>query len=214
MRKLIFSLFVVAIFCISCGSKSEQQAIISTDFGDITIVLYDHTPNHRDNFIKLVKEKYYDDLLFHRVMSGFMIQGGDPNSKGAAPGVQLGNGGPGYTIPAEIGSPHFRGALAAARTPTGVNPQRESSGSQFYIVQGRNVRDSELDMIENRWGIKYSPEQRALYKQIGGRPDLDMDYSVFGEVVSGIEVIDKIAAVQTAPGDRPVEDVKMRIRLK
>lgn len=137
MKKLIFSLLVAATMLSACGGSGGQQAVISTSYGDITVLLYDDTPQHRDNFVQLVKDGFYDDLLFHRVMRGFMIQGGDPNSKGAAAGQSLGSGGPGYTVPQEIGSPHFRGALAAARQPDSVNPAKASSGSQFYLVHGK-----------------------------------------------------------------------------
>lgn len=197
-----------------CSSNSETEAIITTKFGDITIVLYNDTPNHRDNFIKLVKDGFYDDLLFHRVMNGFMVQGGDPDSRGAAPGARLGNGGPGYTIPHEMGLPHFRGTLAAARTPDSVNPQKNSSGSQFYIVHGKKSTDQELNDLERTLGITYTPEQRRIYKENGGAPFLDMNYTVFGEVVSGMEVVDQIALVQVDPANRPTADVTMKIRLK
>jgi len=142
-----------------------------------------------------------------------MIQGGDPNSRNAAPGASLGVGGPGYTIPNEIGYPHFRGALAAARQ--GGPPQTTpSSGSQFYLVQGQPVTDAMLDGIERQFNFKYSPDQRALYKEIGGRPDLDMKYTVYGEVIDGLEIIDKIAAVAVNQANRPLEDVKMSVRVK
>lgn len=179
----------------------------------MTAKLYDSTPLHRDNFVKLVGEQYYDDLLFHRVMSGFMIQGGDPDSKGAAPGVHLGTGGPGYRIPAEIGSPHFKGTLAAARTGGPTNPDKESSGSQFYIVQGTPQTQQMLESIGKQKGIAYSAAHIEKYVRLGGTPMLDMEYTVFGELISGHEVIDKIAAVQTNPQDRPNNDVKMKIRM-
>lgn len=196
----------------SCGNQSSY-ALIETEYGNMKVLLYDETPIHKENFLKLAGEGFYDDLLFHRVMRGFMIQGGDPNSRDAAPGQPLGNGGPGYEIDAEIGSPHFRGALAAARTPDNVNPQKRSSGSQFYIVQGNRVGDPQLDQFERMKGIKYTEAQRNLYKEIGGRPDLDMEYTVFGEVVEGLEVIDKIAVVQGDRANRPVKDIKMKIRV-
>ncbi|MDX5321006.1 MAG: peptidylprolyl isomerase [Bacteroidota bacterium] len=188
---------------------------IITDFGTMKVRLYDETPLHRDNFIKLVEEGFYNDLLFHRVIKSFMIQGGDPDSRGAAPEVQLGSGGPGYTVPAEIrpGLFHKKGALSAARMGDQVNPQRASSGSQFYIVQGNVVPEPMLQQFSARSGITYTPEQVEAYKTIGGTPHLDGQYTVFGEVVEGLEVIDKIAAVQTRPGDRPVQDVKMTVRV-
>ena len=143
-----------------------------------------------------------------------MIQGGDPNSRGAAPGATLGGGGPGYLLDAEIGSPHFKGALAAARTPDRGNPEKKSSGSQFYIVQGNPVNDQRLDQFERMKGIKYTEAQRKLYKEVGGRPDLDMEYTVFGEVVEGLDVIDKIAVVEGDRANRPVKDVKMKVSVQ
>ncbi|MGB1217280.1 MAG: peptidylprolyl isomerase, partial [Saprospiraceae bacterium] len=140
----IFLFCLTAILMTSCG-KATHDVVIETEFGEIQILLYDETPKHKENFIKLVKEGFYDDLLFHRVMDNFMIQGGDPDSRDAAPGARLGNGGPGYQIDHEIGFPHFRGALAAART---TNPQKRSSGSQFYIVEGNPVTDHALDSQE------------------------------------------------------------------
>ncbi|HNR20176.1 MAG: peptidylprolyl isomerase [Bacteroidetes bacterium] len=193
----------------------ESLVDITTDYGVMRVKLYDETPKHRDNFLKLVKEGYYDGLLFHRVINGFMVQGGDPQSKNAAPGTMLGNGGPGYTIPAEFNPARFhkKGALAAARMGDQVNPNKESSGSQFYIVQGKPASEQELTMTQQRINITYTPEQRQVYTTAGGTPFLDMGYTVFGEVVSGLEVIDKIAAVQTQPGDRPVQDVKMTMKI-
>lgn len=215
----IFALFTM----VACASQTEENStnnqgtmvIISTSFGDMKIKLYDETPQHRDNFIKLAKAGFYDGLLFHRVISGFMIQGGDPNSKNAAPGVPLGSGGPGYTVPAEFvpGLIHKKGALAAARLGDGANPQRASSGSQFYIVQGKPASAQELQYLSSRTGVQYSPEQMEVYANVGGTPFLDMQYTVFGEVVEGLDVIDKIAAVRTAPGDRPLEDVKFTVKV-
>jgi peptidyl-prolyl cis-trans isomerase B (cyclophilin B) len=147
------------------------------------------------------------------VIKNFMIQGGDPESRGAAPDIMLGAGGPGYLIDAEIGSPHFKGTLAAARTGGPSNPTKQSSGSQFYIVQGNPLGDAQLNQFELMKGIKYSPAQRQLYKELGGRPDLDQEYTVFGEVVEGLDVIDKIAAVPVGRANRPTEDVKMKIRV-
>jgi cyclophilin family peptidyl-prolyl cis-trans isomerase len=185
---------------------------ITTDSGVIIVKLYNKTPLHRDNFIKLVTEKKYDSLLFHRVIAGFMIQGGDPDSKFAQPGVQLGGGSLGYTIPAEFDSTliHKKGALAAARTN---NPLKESSASQFYLVQGTKITDAQLNMLELQKGFKYTKAQRTLYKTIGGTPFLDRDYTVYGEVISGLKVIDKIANTQKAYGDRPVNDIRMRMEI-
>ena len=196
----------------SCNDKETMIEIV-TDYGTMKAKLYDSTPLHRDNMVKLIKDGFYDGLLFHRVISDFMIQGGDPNSRNAPAQQQLGSGGPGYQIDAEIGALHYKGTLAAARTGDGVNPERRSSGSQFYIVQGKRLSDAELDMMASQTGNTYTPEERAKYKEVGGVPFLDSQYTVFGEVVEGLDVIDKIAAVQTAPGDRPLEDVKMTIRL-
>jgi peptidyl-prolyl cis-trans isomerase B (cyclophilin B) len=177
------------------------------------VILYNSTPKHRDNMVKLVKEGFYDDLLFHRVMNNFMIQGGDPDSRNSNPQQMLGQGGPGYTVDPEIGSLHFKGALSAARLPDAVNPDKKSSGSQFFIVQGYKVQDQELDQWEQEKGIKYTPEQRKLYREVGGYPFLDNDYTVFGEVIEGLDVIDKITAVQVGAADRPVKDLKMKISL-
>lgn len=205
------SLFATLLLLTACQPEGAD-AVIETQFGNIYVDLYDTTPQHRDNFEKLVRDGFYDGLLFHRVMSEFMVQGGDPDSRGAAPGAMLGNGGPGYTIPAEIGGLHVKGALSAARQPDQVNPQKASSGSQFYLVQGKVWTDAELDQIEQRQRITYSPEQRELYKTVGGTPFLDNDYTVFGEVVDGLAVIDSIAAVATNPANRPLEDVPMTIK--
>jgi len=188
---------------------------IQTAYGNMLVKLHDASPKHQDNFTKLVEEGYYDSLLFHRVIENFMIQGGDPQSKGAAEGQTLGSGGPGYTIPAEFADSlvHVKGALAAARTGDAVNPQRRSSGSQFYIVHGQPVTEQQLNQIEARKGIRYSTQQREAYLSNGGTPFLDHEYTVFGQVVDGLEVIDRLAAVATDGRDRPKEDVIMRIRL-
>lgn len=188
---------------------------ISTSQGDMVAELSDLTPEHRDNFLKLVDEKFYDSLIFHRVIDGFMIQGGDPNSRNADKRTRLGSGGPGYQIPAEIDPRlvHLKGAIAAARMGDQVNPEKKSSGSQFYIVQGNPVPAKTLDNYELQKGIQYSDEQRKIYEEMGGTPFLDMEYTVFGQIIEGLDVIDRIAAVQTDRGDRPVEDVKMSITL-
>lgn len=211
MKKIVFAALTVFILA-SCNKRGVTYAVVETDFGNMKIELYDSTPLHKENFIKLANEGFYDDLLFHRVIKGFMIQGGDPDSKGADPAKRLGGGGPGYTIPAEIGAPHFKGTLCAARTGAG-NPEKRSSGSQFYITQGAPINANQITTYERQKNITYSPEQKAKYAELGGSPSLDMDYTVFGEVVEGMEVIDKIASVQTAPGDRPLEDVKMKVRI-
>jgi cyclophilin family peptidyl-prolyl cis-trans isomerase len=188
---------------------------IETEFGTMIVQLYDATPEHRDNFLKLAAEGFYDDLLFHRVINGFMVQGGDPKSRGAKPGQNLGSGGPDYTVKAEFVDTlfHVKGALAAARTGDNVNPEKRSSGSQFYIVHGRPATDQQLDQLESQQGFRYPTETRNIYKTQGGTPMLDKNYTVFGRVISGLEVIDKIAATPTAPGDRPKTDVKMKIRV-
>lgn len=200
------------------AEKNQKEAIvkISTEYGDMLLKLYNETPKHRDNFLKLVKEGYYNDLLFHRVMQDFMIQGGDPDSRNAKPGVQLGSGGPGYTIPAEFRPNlfHKKGALAAARQPDQVNPTKASSGSQFYIVQGKPTSEAELNAIAIQTGVSLTPEQMKTYTTIGGTSFLDQNYTVFGEVISGMEVIDKIAAVQTDAANRPKKDIKMKITVE
>lgn len=198
----------------STPTKKPAMVQITTDYGTIKIKLYDETPQHRDNFIKLAKEGFYNGTLFHRVIQGFMIQGGDPNSKNAPAGQPLGMGDVGYTVPAEFNPAliHKKGALSAARTE---NPTKASSGCQFYIVQGKTYTDAELDQMEMRTGIKYTPAQREIYKKSGGTPHLDMNYTVYGEVTEGLDVVDKIAAVQTnrQAGDRPVQDVKMTVKV-
>lgn len=192
----------------------EQMVSISTAYGDIVLKLYNETPLHRDNFIKLVQQGFYDSTLFHRVIQGFMIQGGDPDSKTAPAGAMLGNGDLGYTIPAEFRPNlfHKKGALAAARMGDDVNPNKESSACQFYIVQGQTFTDAQLDQMQGRSGI-ISPSRRAVYKTLGGTPFLDGSYTVFGEVVSGLDVVDKIAAVKKDQMDRPIENVSMKISM-
>ena len=253
-------LFIVSF---SCSSKKmenkEQLVLIETSLGKIKIKLYNQTPLHRDNFLKLVKEKYYDGILFHRVMNDFMIQAGDPDSRSAKPEQQLGNGGPGYTIPAEFLPEliHKKGALAAARQGDQTNPEKKSSGSQFYIVEGKTFTDEDFDQIEERINnmnkqsvffkfveeeknkamdndsvfdyskiqqaatlrteevfintepYKIPQDQRELYKTLGGTPHLDQNYTVFGEVVEGLEIVDQIAAAKTDQNNRPIEDVRI-----
>lgn len=267
---LLFTGILPLIFC-SSTRKDEKEHILllKTAYGNIRLKLYDETPKHRDNFIKLVKEHYYDSLLFHRVIKNFMIQGGDPDSRKAAPGQMLGNGGPGYTIPAEFNAKLYnkKGALAAAREGDNSNPSKESSGSQFYIVQGKIFTGEELTSMEARmnqsrtgdivrkfltkpentaWRVKvdsltkakkseefnevynrileknkdevvklgkfkFSDISRKTYTTIGGAPHLDGNYTVFGEVLEGFDVIDKIAAVKTDKNDRPDKDIRMVI---
>lgn len=221
MKKII-GLFLIVL--LSAGSvfaaKAEKSKkakkkkntfiLMKTTMGDMTLMLYNETPKHRDNFIKLTKEGFYDSLLFHRVIASFMIQGGDPQSKNAAAGQGLGNGEVKGVprIPAEIQSElyHKKGALAAARDN---NPEKASSNCQFYIVQGKTFTDEELSRMEKRIAKKYSAEQKEFYRTIGGTPHLDNNYTVFGELVKGFDVLDKIAAVETSGGDRPVKDVRI-----
>ncbi len=193
------------------NNKGMTKVLIKTSMGDITIALYDDTPQHKENFEKLVKEGFYDGVLFHRIIKGFMIQGGDPDSKKAKPNQRLGSGDVGYTIPAEFRANHYhkRGAVAAARMGDQVNPQKASSGCQFYIVDGTVYDDNYMTMISQRTGKTFTPEQLKTYTTEGGAPFLDGDYTVFGEVVSGMEVVDKIAAQQKDAADRPLEDVKI-----
>ncbi|OEK06635.1 peptidylprolyl isomerase [Roseivirga misakiensis] len=264
----------VALMIVGCGdSNSSSESVegndflvtIATDFGDMKVILYDETPEHKANFLKLTNEGFFDSLLFHRVIKGFMIQGGDPESRGATLDQRLGSGGPGYKVPAEIKPNlfHKKGALAAAREPDQVNPEKASSGSQFYIVHGsvtprerlegvnqnkifeayRQLMtntpndplameyketltnypgndsiqakvDATLDQLSAKTGILFElpEEQIEAYSTIGGYPPLDGGYTVFGEVISGLEVIDAIANVETKAKqveDRPIEDVKM-----
>ena len=211
MKKLLF-IAIASIFFMtySCNQYPYTYAEIETNHGTFKVMLYNSTPKHKENFIKLANEGFYDNLLFHRVIKEFMVQGGDPDSKGAAPDKRLGGGGPGYQIDAEIGAPHLKGTLAAARNN---NPEKKSSGSQFYVVHGKKWTDQELDRLEQQKGIKYNETQRQLYKEQGGSAFLDNDYTVFGEVVEGIDVIDKIANVPTGQSDRPVQDVTMKVRI-
>jgi peptidyl-prolyl cis-trans isomerase B (cyclophilin B) len=243
--------------------STTPQVRISTNYGDIVVRLYDETPEHRDNFLKLAREGYYDGTLFHRVIKNFMIQGGDPDSKGAPAGKHLGAGGPGYTVPAEFVYPqyyHKRGVLSAARQGDQVNPERRSSGSQFYIVWGKVYKDGELKQLEKQMAMQqeqsvfnaltikhkaeimdlrrnrdreglallqdrlieetkrqcteigkptFTEEQRTAYTTVGGTPFLDTQYTVFGEVVEGLDVVERIQACQTLKGDRPKEDISM-----
>ena len=218
---------VVCCLQIAIGSFAQQEIKLKkkdrkrdveliTSEGTIILRLNDSTPLHRDNFLRLVKSGYYDSILFHRVIPTFMIQAGDPNSKQARAGQPLGSGGPGYTIPAEFrpGLFHKKGMLAAARMGDNVNPEKRSSASQFYIVHGRTFTDKELDSVEvfRLNGNKLSAQQREIYKTIGGTPQLDQNYTVYGEVVRGLDVIDKIASTSTSKAqdrDRPLQDIRI-----
>jgi len=214
------SLFVVIVAAqpdVKLKRKDRKRDVeLYTTAGNIVLRLYDSTPLHRDNFLKLVKAHYYDSVLFHRVIKNFMIQSGDPNSKTAMAGQPLGNGGPGYMVPAEFRPSlfHKKGVLAAARNGDDVNPEKQSSASQFYIVQGRKFTDRELDSIEvvRLKGYKLPVEHREVYKTIGGTPQLDQNYTVFGEVIKGLDVVDNIANTATSKGvdkDRPLQDIRI-----
>lgn len=223
MRKLLLllattiSLLASAQQAVKVKKKDRKRDIeLVTTEGTMVLRLSDSTPEHRDNFIRLVKSHYLDSMLFHRVIKGFMIQSGDTTSIRAAARVPLGNGGPGYTLPAEMVPSlfHKKGALAAARQGDDINPERRSSGSQFYIVQGRTFTDAQMDSIEvtRLQGRKIPMERREYFRTVGGTPQLDGNYTVFGEVVRGLEVIDKIAATETSKGpdrDRPLQDMRI-----
>lgn len=213
-------LFAIGLLLIGILSSFHLQAqevetlvLIDTDMGKIKVKLFNDTPQHRDNFIKNVKEHRYDGLLFHRVIKQFMIQGGDINSKEAPIEQHLGDGDPGYTIPAEIVYPkyfHKRGMLCAARTSDDENPERASSGSQFYIVTGKFYTEMELDKMEKAENRTFTPEERQAYMLEGGAPNLDNKYTVFGEVIKGMKVVDKIQFVETNEDDRPLKNIKIK----
>ena len=216
MKKLFAICLLVAGLLTSVHSQAqdvETLVQIDTDMGKIKVKLFNDTPQHRDNFIKNVKEKRYDGLLFHRVIKQFMIQGGDINSKDAPIEQHLGDGDPGYTIPAEIVYPkyfHKRGMLCAARTSDDENPERASSGTQFYIVTGKFYTEMELDKMEKNDNKTFTPEERQAYMLEGGAPHLDNKYTVFGEVVKGMKVVDKIQFVETNEDDRPLKNIKIK----
>lgn len=216
MKKLFAICLLLAGLLTSVHSQAqdvETLVQIDTDMGKIKVKLFNDTPLHRDNFIKNVKEKRYDGLLFHRVIKQFMIQGGDIDSKDAPIEKHLGDGDPGYTIPAEIVYPkyfHKRGMLCAARTSDEENPERASSGTQFYIVTGKFYTEMELDKMEKSDNKTFTPEERQAYMLEGGAPHLDNKYTVFGEVVSGMKVVDKIQFVETNEEDRPLKNIKIK----
>lgn len=223
-KKIVFLVFFLNIlFSINAQSadnhrhykNKEYCVLIETDYGNMIVKLYNETPNHRDNFLKLVNDGVYDSLLFHRVINHFMIQGGDPNSRNAKPGQMLGDGTLGYNIPAEFDTNliHKKGALAAAREGDEVNPTKASSASQFYLVQGQVWNEKMINMMQKRMGRKFSDKQIEAYSTVGGTPHLDGEYTVFGEVIDGIEVIDKIAAVPCDRMDRPIKDVRMKMKV-
>jgi len=270
MKPFLITTLTLSIFIMtSCAQDKDDYVVtIHTDFGDMVAILYDETPKHKENFIKLAQQHFYDSLLFHRVMAGFMIQGGDPNSKNATPGQPLGVGGPGYTIDAEIVPKYFheKGALAAARLSDTQNPKKASSGSQFYIVQGTKIAEEEMKIDGNKFGQAMSkffqnPANQSLYDSIGklyqsgdmkgyqdllmklkprveaetgiktdrddvdpamlkayttvgGTPSLDREYTVFGKVIKGLDVIDKIVAQATDQRNRPLQDIRMTVTVE
>ena len=222
MRHL--NILLILFFFLSGTNLSGQakinpkvtKVLIETSLGKIVVLLYDETPLHKANFIKLVSGGFYDNQLFHRVIKGFMIQGGDPDSKKAIRGQMLGSGGPKYTIQSEFkpGLYHKKGALAAARLGDEVNPKKSSSGSQFYIVHGTVLTLEELNsMVKQRIHTALTPQQVKDYTTIGGTPHLDGSYTVFGEVISGLEVIDKIANSAVDANDRPLNDIKFTMKI-
>lgn len=206
MRLGIISLLLMVTTSLSAQHQKETLVLIKTPYGEITAKLYNDTPQHRDNFLKLIQQGWYDQSPFHRVINNFMIQGGSNKE---------GKNGPGYTVAAEFKSHyiHKKGALAAARLSDQVNPEKRSSGSQFYIVQGKKYQANDLRMMSQRTGFNYTEEQIRTYAAQGGTPHLDGHYTVFGEVIDGFEVIDKIAAVKTGEADRPLTDVRMTIEI-
>lgn len=215
IRLLLFTFFFSLLTLTTFAKPPKNQYVrISTDYGHCIIRLYNQTPKHRDNFIKLAKQGFYNGTLFHRVINSFMIQGGDPDSKKAKPGQRLGEGDVGYTVPAEFVDSlfHKKGVLAAARDD---NPSKASSGCQFYIVQGKRLTDEDLDKLENTRlkGRKIPAWQREWYKATGGVPHLDKNYTVYGEVVSGLDMVDRIAKVKTDDNDRPEKDVAMQVKV-
>ena len=224
-KKILTFVMIIGLagLSFSVNESNTQFVIITTAYGDMKLKLYNETPVHRDNFIKLVQTNFYNGTLFHRVIKEFMIQGGDPDSKGAAANQNLGRGGPGYTIPAEIDHRliHKKGALSAARQGDDVNPMKESNGSQFYIVQGRITDANTVLQMEDRRNSQH-PEHRAwhytddqvnTYATVGGTPHLDGDYTVFGELVEGFEVLDLIANAPTNNQNRPQTDIIMEMYL-
>ena len=220
MRRILNSLFLLmlSVLVLSCSTKREYMVRMHTTAGVVDMVLYNETPGHRDNFVKLVKEQQYDSLLFHRVIKDFMIQGGDPASKYAKPGELLGEGDLGYTLKGEFMPEryfHKRGVLAAAREGDDVNPEKASSACQFYIVWGRVFTQEQLDGLKKNYRVRFdkdmsmTPEQEAVYRTVGGTPHLDGNYTVFGEVTAGLEVVEAIQNVPCDRNDRPIEDVRI-----
>lgn len=227
MNKILPLLLLLLLPTLSFAQKDKKKkakpdVILTTKFGDIGIVLFEETPIHRNNFLKLAKEGFYDGSTFHRIMKDFMIQGGDPNSKDPATMSKAGLGGPGYTLAAEIvpGMIHSKGMLAAARQADNVNPEFRSNGSQFYIMHGRTFNDKELAGFEKQISMKfpqefrYTPDQKEVYKTKGGAPWLDKQYTIFGEVIYGLEIVDQIADVKVVGGSRPTENVTITMVAK
>ncbi|MDD2436061.1 MAG: peptidylprolyl isomerase [Massilibacteroides sp.] len=214
MKSLLSFVFAAVFSAFNINAQEvETLVLIDTDMGKIKVKLYNETPLHRDNFIKHVKEKTYEGLLFHRVIKQFMIQAGDINSKDASLDQELGSGDLDYTLPAEIVYPnyfHKAGALCAARQDDDQNPEKASSATQFYIVTGTFFTEMELNKMEKEKHIQWTPEQRDAYMHLGGAPHLDGKYTVFGEVVSGMKVVDKIQFVKTNEKDRPLKNVKIK----
>jgi peptidyl-prolyl cis-trans isomerase B (cyclophilin B) len=205
-RSLFLTVTLIFLFMMEIDAQKMTKVLIHTDLGDIKVELYNDTPKHRDNFVKLVKNGFYNGSIFHRVIKDFMIQGG-----GAPAGLpEMSDRVPAEFVPAHI---HKKGALCAARMGDQVNPKKESSGSQFYIVQGAKATPEQLNQYDQKRAVKYTPEQRTIYTTVGGTPFLDGDYTVFGEVIEGMDVIDKIAAVQTGGGDKPVKEIKMTMKV-
>jgi cyclophilin family peptidyl-prolyl cis-trans isomerase len=215
MKKILLTAIAFASLTVATAQKINNEKItITTEYGKIVLALYDNTPKHRDNMFKLTKQKFFDSTLFHRVIPNFVIQGGDPDSKRAVAGAALGEGDVGYRVPAEINALNFhqRGAIGMARDN---NPEKASSGCQFYIVVGKKYTDEELNAISERTGRKFTPKQRTVYKTQGGTPHLDGNYTVLGIVEEGMDVVDKIAAEARDGRDRPNKDIKMiKVRMK
>ncbi len=209
--KFIFGLFFSLVLLLTCERDPKTYIEIETKFGPIRVMLYNTTPHHRDNFLQLTTMGFYQGLLFHKVVPGFIIAGGDPYSRKSKRGFSLGNGGPGYELAPEIGAPHLRGAVSMMK-PAIANG-KQSSGSVFFIVIGKPVSDKELNQWEKEKGIKYNTAQRQLYKKIGGAPWLDDDYTVFGEVIEGMKIMERIAQLPRDKQDRPKEDVQMQVRI-
>jgi cyclophilin family peptidyl-prolyl cis-trans isomerase len=214
MKKLCMLLLASVLVTSSCAKKNDLEPVIKfkTTEGTIKVRLYAETPKHRDNFVKLVEAGFYEGVLFHRVIADFMIQAGDPDSKNANLKASLGSGDVGYSIPAEFVYPkyyHKKGALAAAREGDDTNPEKASSGCQFYIVKGKVFTNAELNALEQKRSIKFTNEQRNDYTTIGGTPHLDGNYTVFGEVIEGLEIVTNISRVKTGELDRPLENVRI-----